>query len=202
MLLRQIDAYLEHPRDSPRETSSIEPIRRFDKDNHGDIAIVAAATNISATEKPLISSHTCDATRFTFPREPVLAIKKIAGNIIPALASTNAIVAGLQVITAVKLLMMAGTDPVEKAREMKYSYLLKVKTNKVTILDVFEIGSVIAVGVPNAPLRELSHVQLPHACVHRARPPPSLLPRFSRRNREGGKTAGMTRRACCSSRRR
>lgn len=101
---------------------------------------------------------------FHIPAGTVLAIKKIAGNIIPALASTNAIVAGLQVITAVKLLMMAGTDPVEKAREMKYSYLLKVKTNKVTILDVFEIGSVIAVGVPNAPLRELSHVQLPHAC--------------------------------------
>ena len=64
-----------------------------------------------------------------------MAIKKIAGNIIPALASTNAIVAGLQVITAVKLLMMAGKDPAEKAREMKYSYLLKVKTNKVAIFE-------------------------------------------------------------------
>lgn len=52
MLLRQLDAYFEHPRDSPREWSFVEPIRRFDKDNHGDIAIVAAATNISVTKYP------------------------------------------------------------------------------------------------------------------------------------------------------
>ena len=61
----------------------------------------------------------------------MFAIKKIAGNIIPAVASTNAIVAGLQVLTAVKILSLAGKDTHEVAANMRYSYLLKVKNNKV-----------------------------------------------------------------------
>ena len=61
----------------------------------------------------------------------MLAIKKIAGNIIPALASTNAIVAGIQVLTAVKLLSLEEKSGEEKAKAMRYSYLLKVKNNMV-----------------------------------------------------------------------
>lgn len=59
------------------------------------------------------------------------AIKKIAGNIIPAVASTNAIVAGLQVLSAIKILSLSGKPKSEIASHMRYSYLLKVKNNKV-----------------------------------------------------------------------
>lgn len=58
-------------------------------------------------------------------------MKKIAGNIIPAVASTNAIVAGLQVLTTLKLLRLSGKSKAEQAEQMRYSYLLKVKNKKV-----------------------------------------------------------------------
>ena len=90
----------------------------FEKDNHGDISIVAAATNLRCYT-------------FHIPAATLFAIKKIAGNIIPAVASTNAIVAGLQVLTAVKLLHMREKGRKSVAEALRYSYLLKVKNNKV-----------------------------------------------------------------------
>lgn len=45
------------------------------------------------------------ATIFHIPASSYFHIKEIAGNIIPAVASANAIVAGLQVINGIKLLM-------------------------------------------------------------------------------------------------
>jgi hypothetical protein len=52
---------------------------------------VTAATNLRALV-------------FTIPLQSRFDVKSIAGNIIPAIATTNAIVAGLQVLQAVKLL--------------------------------------------------------------------------------------------------
>lgn len=93
-------------------------ITTFEKDNHGDMSIVAAATNLRCYS-------------FHIPAATLFAIKKIAGNIIPAVASTNAIVAGLQVLTAVKLISMKDAPREDVAKAMKYSYLLKVKNSKV-----------------------------------------------------------------------
>ena len=100
-------------------------VTAFEKDNHGDMSIVAAATNLR-----------CHS--FHIPVATLFAIKKIAGNIIPAVASTNAIVAGLQVLTAVKLISMKGAPREEVAKAMKYSYLLKVKNNKVCVDEPYQ----------------------------------------------------------------
>lgn len=63
----------------------------FSKDSALDLDFVTAATNLRA---------------FTFgiPMQSRFDVKSIAGNIIPAIATTNAIVAGLEVIEAVKIL--------------------------------------------------------------------------------------------------
>lgn len=95
-------------------------VTAFEKDNHGDISIVAAATNLRCYT-------------FHIPAATLFAIKKIAGNIIPAVASTNAIVAGLQVLSAVKLLHMQEKGRKSVAEALRYSYLLKVKNNKVRV---------------------------------------------------------------------
>lgn len=61
----------------------------FSKDEPLDVDFVTAATNLRA---------------FTFgiPMQSRFDVKSIAGNIIPAIATTNAIVAGLQVLEAIK----------------------------------------------------------------------------------------------------
>lgn len=57
---------------------------QFEKDDDLDMQFVTAATNLRA--------HV-----FSIPLQSQFEIKSIAGNIIPAIATTNAIVAGLQV---------------------------------------------------------------------------------------------------------
>ncbi|GAV53979.1 hypothetical protein ZYGR_0AK04810 [Zygosaccharomyces rouxii] len=63
----------------------------FDKDDQDTLVFVATAANIR--------SHI-----FGIPVKTVFDIKQIAGNIIPAIATTNAIVAGLSTLTALRLL--------------------------------------------------------------------------------------------------
>lgn len=46
----------------------------------------------------------------SIPRQSEFEVKSIAGNIIPAIATTNAIVAGLQVLEGIKLLEARGAD--------------------------------------------------------------------------------------------
>jgi ubiquitin-like 1-activating enzyme E1 B len=67
----------------------------FDKDNAVSMRLVAAAANLRA--------HT-----FGIPLLSEFEIKSIAGNIVPAVATTNAIVAGLETLEAIRIL--AETD--------------------------------------------------------------------------------------------
>ncbi|KAK5780132.1 E1 ubiquitin-activating protein UBA2 PWA37_001488 [Arxiozyma heterogenica] len=70
-----------------REGSHIE----FDKDDEDTLMFVAMAANIRAYI-------------FHIPMKSVFDIKQIAGNIIPAIATTNAIIAGLSAITSLRVL--------------------------------------------------------------------------------------------------
>ncbi len=64
---------------------------QFSKDDVLDLDFITAASNLRALV-------------FSIPLQSKFDIKSIAGNIIPAIATTNAIVAGLEVLQAVKLL--------------------------------------------------------------------------------------------------
>ncbi len=68
-----------------------EPIISFDKDDEDTLDFVAASANIRSTI-------------FGIDRKSKFDIKQMAGNIIPAIATTNAIVAGLCVLEAFKVL--------------------------------------------------------------------------------------------------
>lgn len=63
----------------------------FDKDDPLAMDFVAAATNIRAFN-------------FTIANETLFKVKEMAGKIVPAISSSNALVAALQTMEAVKLL--------------------------------------------------------------------------------------------------
>lgn len=63
----------------------------FDKDDHMAVEFVTAAANIRAAS-------------FGIPLHSLFEAKGIAGNIVHAVATTNAIIAGLIVIEAIKVL--------------------------------------------------------------------------------------------------
>lgn len=67
------------------------PVIEFDKDDQDTLDFVAASANIRSTI-------------FGIERKSCFDIKQMAGNIIPAIATTNAIVAGLCVLQAFKVL--------------------------------------------------------------------------------------------------
>jgi ubiquitin-like 1-activating enzyme E1 B len=71
--------------------SSSKPIITFDKDDDDTLDFVAATANIRST-------------LFGIERKSRFDIKQMAGNIIPAIATTNAIVAGLCVLQSFKVL--------------------------------------------------------------------------------------------------
>lgn len=71
--------------------SGPEPMIEFDKDDDDTLDFVAASANIRSTI-------------FGIDRKSRFDIKQMAGNIIPAIATTNAIVAGLCVLQAFKIL--------------------------------------------------------------------------------------------------
>ena len=80
----------------------------FSKDNPRDLDLVTACTNLRAYT-------------FTIPMQSRFDVKSIAGNIIPAIATTNAIVAGLEVLEAIKIL--AGKDILN---ECKYTFVDRI----------------------------------------------------------------------------
>ncbi|DBA03434.1 TPA: hypothetical protein N0F65_002842, partial [Lagenidium giganteum] len=77
----------------------------FDKDDVLAMEFVTAGANLRAAV-------------FTIPMESLYSCKGIAGNIIPAIATTNAIVAGIQVLEAFKILK--AQKPIAEA--CKYTY--------------------------------------------------------------------------------
>jgi ubiquitin-like 1-activating enzyme E1 B len=74
-----------------KDPSGPEPIITFDKDDEDTLDFVAASANIRSTI-------------FGIDRKSRFDIKQMAGNIIPAIATTNAIVAGLSVLQSFKVL--------------------------------------------------------------------------------------------------
>ncbi|KIH57237.1 repeat in ubiquitin-activating protein, partial [Ancylostoma duodenale] len=66
-------------------------ILHWDKDDEDAMRFVASCANIRATI-------------FGIPRKSLFEIKSMAGNIIPAIATTNAIVAGMVVVEAMKII--------------------------------------------------------------------------------------------------
>ncbi|KAJ8601592.1 hypothetical protein CTAYLR_010140 [Chrysophaeum taylorii] len=83
-------------------------INEFDKDDPAAMSFVAAAANLRCAN-------------FGIERQTLYAAKGIAGNIIPAIATTNAVVAGLQVSEIVKVLT---------SQKPSYTYCLRDPTRK------------------------------------------------------------------------
>nr|CCA14752.1 ubiquitinactivating enzyme (E1) putative [Albugo laibachii Nc14] len=77
----------------------------FEKDDSLAMEFVTAAANLRATV-------------FNIPRDSFFNCKGIAGNIIPAIATTNAIVAGLQVLEAFRILQ--AHQPISQACHYTY----------------------------------------------------------------------------------
>lgn len=74
-----------------KDASAPDPVITFDKDDEDTLDFVASSANIRSTI-------------FGIDRKSRFNIKQMAGNIIPAIATTNAIVAGLCVLQAYKVL--------------------------------------------------------------------------------------------------
>lgn len=74
-----------------KEASAPEPIITFDKDDEDTLDFVASSANIRSTI-------------FGIDRKSRFDTKQMAGNIIPAIATTNAIVAGVCVLQSFKVL--------------------------------------------------------------------------------------------------
>ncbi|RLN98749.1 hypothetical protein BBJ28_00017419 [Nothophytophthora sp. Chile5] len=90
----------------------------FDKDDATAMEFVTAAANLRASV-------------FSIPMESLYSCKGIAGNIIPAIATTNAIVAGFQVLEAFRILQAA--KPVGEA--CKYTYCNRSWNARGVLLD-------------------------------------------------------------------
>lgn len=84
-----------------KQGSGPPPMITFDKDDEDTLDFVAASANIRSTI-------------FGIDRKSRFDIKQMAGNIIPAIATTNAIVAGLCVLEAFKVLR----GEIEQAKEV------------------------------------------------------------------------------------
>lgn len=77
----------------------------FDKDDHLAMDFVTAATNIRAYN-------------FSIDMETLFKIKEMAGKIVPAISSSNALAAALQVTEAIKLL---AADRYDQLRGVSYN---------------------------------------------------------------------------------
>ncbi|CCK69567.1 E1 ubiquitin-activating protein UBA2 KNAG_0C04650 [Huiozyma naganishii CBS 8797] len=92
----------------PKENNFIE----FDKDDEDTLEFVAAASNIRSQI-------------FNIPMKSVFDIKQIAGNIIPAIATTNALVAGLSSITSLRILNLLKYAPLKDAKDLNMAFTAK-----------------------------------------------------------------------------
>ena len=89
--LHRLSTRLQQAQASNSETNSVSPILSFDKDDTDTLDFVTAAANLRS---------------IIFGIEPKskFEIKQMAGNIIPAIATTNAMTAGLCVMQAFKIM--------------------------------------------------------------------------------------------------
>ncbi|ODQ81714.1 hypothetical protein BABINDRAFT_170401 [Babjeviella inositovora NRRL Y-12698] len=108
-----------------RINSGKETFVSFDKDDEDTLNFVTAASNIRSFI-------------FLIPIQTKFDLKQIAGNIIPAIATTNAIIAGF---SALQSLNIFGNDTVEKSRMIFTS----------TAANKFVITSTLASGSPKCP---------------------------------------------------
>ncbi|CAI4059114.1 hypothetical protein SKDZ_04G5900 [Saccharomyces kudriavzevii ZP591] len=91
-----------------REENHIE----FDKDDVDTLEFVVTAANIR--------SHI-----FNIPMKSVFDIKQIAGNIIPAIATTNAIIAGLSSLISLRVLNLLKYAPVNNYTDLNMAFTAK-----------------------------------------------------------------------------
>ena len=84
----------------------------FDKDDQDTLEFVATAANIRA--------HI-----FHIPVKSVFDIKQIAGNIIPAIATTNAIIAGLSSLMSLRVLNLLKYAKVDKPTDINMAFTAK-----------------------------------------------------------------------------
>lgn len=84
----------------------------FDKDDQDTLEFVATAANIRA--------HI-----FHIPVNSVFDIKQIAGNIIPAIATTNAIIAGLSSLMSLRVLNLLKYAKVDKPTDINMAFTAK-----------------------------------------------------------------------------
>jgi ubiquitin-like 1-activating enzyme E1 B len=88
----------------------------FDKDDDLAMRFVSAAANLRCRI-------------FNIPPQSYYDAKGIAGNIIPAIATTNAIVAGIQVMYAINLLK-PGVSVEDRVKTCKHTYCLRAATRR------------------------------------------------------------------------
>lgn len=100
----------EMKKEQEKSASSIAPTITFDKDDPDTLDFVAAAANIRA--------HI-----FGIDLKTRFDIKQMAGNIIPAIATTNAIVAGLCVLESFKVLKGDYNDAKEVCKLLRHCNL-------------------------------------------------------------------------------
>lgn len=82
----------------------------FDKDDEDTLEFVAMAANIRSYI-------------FHIPMKSVFDIKQIAGNIIPAIATTNAIIAGLSAITSLRVLsLLDQSEPLNDVTKLNMAF--------------------------------------------------------------------------------
>jgi ubiquitin-like 1-activating enzyme E1 B len=91
-----------------RSGGGSEPTIEFDKDDDDTLDFVAASSNIRST-------------LFGIDRKSRFDIKQMAGNIIPAIATTNAITAGLCVLEAFRVLR----GEYDKVKDVSFWYQLQ-----------------------------------------------------------------------------
>jgi ubiquitin-like 1-activating enzyme E1 B len=93
-----------------KDESAPEPVITFDKDDEDTLDFVASSANIRSTI-------------FGIDRKSRFDIKQMAGNIIPAIATTNAIVAGLCVLQAFKVLKGEYSEAKEVSNFLRPPYI-------------------------------------------------------------------------------
>lgn len=84
----------------------------FDKDDEDTLEFVATAANIRSQI-------------FNIPMKSVFDIKQIAGNIIPAIATTNAIIAGLSALVSLRVLHLLNYAKVSTPTDLNMAFTAK-----------------------------------------------------------------------------